>query len=73
MQDKNKEMQNEVPRNSGTANNEDTNLHGRVDNTANPTFKQQEEEADISKVDRQEGTMHNGELGGNFDEGERKE
>ena len=73
MQDKNNEMQNEGLRQSGTSNTGDTNLHGRVDHTANPQFKQQEEEADISKVDRQEGTMHNGELGGNFDDGERKD
>lgn len=44
------------------------NIHGRLDNTANPDYLKEEEIPDISQVDRQEGTMNNGELGGNFKE-----
>ncbi len=44
----------------------DSNIHGRVDNCGNKQFEAEERQADISHVDRQEGTMNNGVLGGNF-------
>ena len=44
----------------------DSAIQGRVENSANEQFKAEEQKADISHVDRQEGTMHNGALGGNF-------
>lgn len=50
--------------------NADSNIVGRVDNSGNEQFKEAEREADISHVDRQEGTMNNGTLGGNFDKEE---
>lgn len=50
-----------------------TNIHGRLDDTANPEFKEEENQPDISQVDRQEGTMNNGELGGNFRKPDTKE
>lgn len=50
-----------------TSNDEaEKNIHGRIENTENPKFENEDHSADISKVDQQEGTMNNGELGGNL-------
>ena len=49
---------------------QDSAIVGRVDNSGNEQFKNEEQEADISHIDRQEGTMNNGTLGGNFEEEE---
>ena len=43
---------------------------GRVDNPGENYQKEQNRD-DISHVDRQEGTMNNGTLGGNMDSGEK--
>ena len=50
--------------------NADSPIVGRVDNSGNEQFKDEEREADISHIDRQEGTMNNGTLGGNFNKEE---
>ena len=47
-----------------------SSIVGRVDNSGNEQFKDEEQEADISHIDRQEGTMNNGALGGNFNKEE---
>jgi len=52
---------------SEAPNKNDSAILGRVDNSGNERFEKEEQEADISYVDRQEGTMNNGVLGGNFD------
>ena len=43
------------------------NADKATDNCKNEQFKDEAAKADISHVDRQEGTMNNGTLGGNFD------
>lgn len=43
-------------------------ITGRLDNTQNPEFEDEAKGADISKIDRQEGSMNHGETGGNFSE-----
>ncbi len=60
--DQNKQGQ---PQKSITENG-DSAIQGRVDNCGNPQFETEEQQADISHIDRQEGTMNNGVLGGNF-------
>lgn len=43
------------------------NINGRIDNTDNPDFSNEKQRPDISKIDRQEGSMNHGELGGNME------
>lgn len=64
MTDRNEERNKET--NQPQQNKNSESLLGRLDHTANPDFEQEENAPDISQVDRQEGTMNNGELGGNF-------
>lgn len=64
MTDRNPKLNEEVSEQQQKENNH--SIHGRLDNTANPDYQQEENQPDISQVDRQEGTMNNGELGGNF-------
>ena len=45
---------------------------GRVDKPGDK-YKEEQNKADISHVDRQEGTMNHGTKGGNFDENEPSE
>ena len=45
---------------------------GRVDKPGDK-YKDEQNKADISHVDRQEGTMNHGTKGGNFDENEPSE
>ena len=66
MQERNEDLQKEQTTDNTGADSKANNIHGRLDNTANPEFRDEESKADISQVDRQEGTMHHGELGGNF-------
>jgi hypothetical protein len=54
----------------------DDNITGRVDKPGEQ-YREQQNKADISHVDRQEGTMNHGTKGGNFndndpDEGKEK-
>jgi hypothetical protein len=64
MTDRNEERNKET--NEPLQNEKEGALQGRLADTANPNFQQEEKEPDISQIDRQEGTMNNGELGGNF-------
>lgn len=45
---------------------------GRVDKPGD-RYKEEQNKADISHVDRQEGTMNNGTIGGNMNEDENPE
>ena len=45
---------------------------GRVDKPGEK-YKEEQNKADISHVDRQEGNMNNGTIGGNFNENDRSE
>jgi hypothetical protein len=70
MNDRNQELNKETneQQQKGTGDN----LRGRLDNTANPDYQKEENKPDISQVDRQEGSMDNGELGGNLNEASTK-
>jgi hypothetical protein len=46
-------------------------IHGRIYNSQNPEWEQQDVQHDISGIDQQEGNMEHGEKGANFTE--RKE
>lgn len=39
-------------------------IHGRLYNSKNPAFKDEDSKDDISQVDQQEGTMNRGTTGG---------
>lgn len=55
-----------VPKVDNKEDNKNEKIEGRIDNTANPRFEEEKQKPDISKIDRQEGDMKNGELGGNL-------
>ncbi|HEU0065256.1 MAG TPA: hypothetical protein VFQ58_09500 [Flavisolibacter sp.] len=50
----------------------DENITGRVDKPGDQ-YKEQQNKADISHVDRQEGTMNHGTKGGNFNDNDPEE
>lgn len=70
MQDNNRNESWQQPQHNEQAKSGDGHIQGRVDNSGNAQFKDEEAKADISHVDRQEGTMNNGVLGGNFNTAE---
>lgn len=72
MEEKNKQ-QNIQSGNSGQQGNSESNIQGRVENTRSRDFEEEANKADISHVDRQEGSMNNGMIGGNFGEDKDEE
>ena len=44
----------------------DSKIEGRLYNSKNPEFKNEDSTDDISNIDQQEGTMNRGETGGNL-------
>ena len=72
MQDRNRNENWQQPQNNEQVNTADSNIQGRVDNCCNSQFRDEEIKADISHIDRQEGTMNNGVLGGNFNAAENE-
>jgi hypothetical protein len=68
MTDRRNDDQKGQPTDNSADQNSNDALRGRVNNTANPLYQEKEEEADISHIDQQEGTMNNGVLGGNMEE-----
>lgn len=58
--------------NKNRINQNDDRISGRVDNPGDK-YREEQNTADISQVDMQEGTMNNGTEGGNFNENEPSE